>query len=169
MYTLGEVIREALDELPGASVHDIVNWIRMNHRQVIEDNFETISYQGLSAMVRAARKIHPRKEDDDYAESLCFDFGLPPMAFDKEISVPRDMDNLTKSVCDWPELEETTVRDFDKHIKLLIATGNATLTRATDCQALRDAAMQFSPNGDIDVTIGELRRIAQRRRGKATV
>lgn len=164
-YTLGEVIREGLDQLPGAAVRDIVNWIRTNHREVIEENFETISYLGLSNMVRAARKARKKPtEIDDYSTSLCFDFGLPPMEFDGEISVPRDMTNVMNSVCDWSDLEETTIRNFDKHIELLEATGAATLKHAEECRILRQAAMQHSPGGTIDITLGDLRKIARRKR-----
>jgi hypothetical protein len=166
-YTLGEVIREALDALPGAAVRDVVNWIRENHRSVVEDNFETLSYQGLSVMVRAARKSRaPSLELQEYSHSLCFDFGLSPMLLDHEISVPRDMENLINSPCDWPVLEEATLLDLDKHIALLRATGAATLAQAERCAKLRQGAVRYSPNGRLDLTIGALREMARAQRNR---
>jgi hypothetical protein len=160
IYTLREVVREACCALPGASVYDTVSWIRRHRRKVVEENFETLSYQALAILVRAERKSRP-PEVDDYSENLALDFGLTPVPLDREISVPKDLENPIAGGCDWRELEEATIRDLDAHILLLRATARATDLQAEHYNNLRQAAMRHNPNGNLNMTIRELRRIAR--------
>ena len=163
IVTLQEVIREACQKLPGANTHDTVNWIRRNYRKIIEDNFETLSYRALSVLVRAERKSRP--PEPEIHPSLFQDFELEPMQLDREISIPNDLENPINGGCDWRELEESTIRQIDAHIVLLDATAAATTAQANRYRRFRQAAMRYSPDGSLDITIGELRKIARHNRG----
>lgn len=159
---LSEVIREAIDTNPRAATHVVVRWIWDHYPHVIDENELTLINDGLGDRIRREHKARPPLgEITEFSLHLCFDFGLPPIQFDEEISVPRDIENLINSPCDWPSLEETTIRDFDKHILLLRATAKATLEHADNCEQLRQAAMRHNPDGNLDITIGKLRAIAR--------
>jgi len=163
MQSLGEVIDQGLDKFPGGAVRDIVNWIRTEHRRVVEENFETLSYAGLAAMVRQRRKNRVPTEEKFYAFSLCLDFGLPSLDLDSEISVPRDIDNPINSVCDWKEPDDATIDDIDKHIIALRAQSDADSRHAAAWLTVRQAAIKIS-GGRTDITIGELRKRARESR-----
>src|SRR5215469_7350223 len=159
---LNEVIREGIDNNPAARTYEVVCWIRDHYAGVIEENSITLINDGLADRIRREHKARPPLgEITDFSENLCLDFGIELMQFDQEISVPRDTENLINSVCDWPKLEDASIRAFDKHIALLKAIAEATLAHASGCEILRQAAMKHNPDGSLDRTIGELRQIAR--------
>lgn len=165
LTTLQDVIRKALDT--HVSTPEAVNWIRSHYRRIVDENWETISYTGLSVLVRAMRKTARQNNGDEFnSVSLCLDFGLSPMPLDEEISVPRDVDNIINSMCDWRAVDAASLADVEKHIQLLLATAAATNLQAKHWQIFLQAAMLYNPDpANLNITIGQLRKIA-RRRGK---
>jgi hypothetical protein len=160
IQTLEEAIDDALDILKGASTRDIVNWIRLNRRRIFDDNLETLGTEGLEARIRMRRKKRAPIEEAKSSGNLCFDFGLPAMELDTEVSIPSDMENLLYGPCEWKEPDDASIRDIDKHVLLLEAQGRSALARADSWRAVRQAAARFA-DGDLDLTLGELRRLAR--------
>jgi len=158
--SLGKVIDQSLDNFPGGTVPDIVNWICRNRRRVVEENFETLSCAGLAAMVRQRRKTGVPAEVKFYSFSLCLDFGLPWLDFDSEISIPRDMENPINSVCDWKKPDDATIDDIDKHLIAFEAQRDADSRHAACWMLVRQAAIKIS-GGRTDITLGELRKRAR--------
>jgi hypothetical protein len=161
IFTLREVVRIACQEMPRGSVHHTVSWIVEHHLPTLDDNSLTLYTKALAIMVREERKGRVTPETTLYHENLCLDFGLPPMPFDREISIPCDLNNPINGGCEWCELEEASIRNLDAHVVLLRATAAASVAAAEHYIALRQAAMRYNPDGDLDRTIGELRALAR--------
>jgi len=162
-YTLQDAIEEALAKTNNGSTREVVRYLQMHYRQVIDDNWMTVSGCGLGQMVRLFRKKPTNKDLHARIESLCFDFGLEPLDLDDEISVPVDMTNILNSECDWPELDDATIDDLDKHLLLREAQEQAHQARTRCYRLLRQAAARVVP-GRTDIPLRELRAIARKQR-----
>lgn len=160
LQTLEETIDEALEANPGGSVRQIALWIRLNRRAIFDQNLETLGTEGLEAQIRQRRKTRDPDDETKSSENLCLDFDLPPMDLDTEVSVPRDLNNLPYSECDWKESDDLTLEDIDRHIALLEAQSNAALAQADSWRRIRQAASKVA-RGRTDLTLGELRRRAR--------
>lgn len=163
-YTLQEVIEKALRETGNGPTREVTRYLQTHHRKVLDDNSLTIEAIGLGTLIRAHRKKPPHKNLYEKISNLCLDFGLEYMDLDDEISVPLDMTNVLNSECDWPDIEDTTVDDLDKHLILRDAQEAAHVTKTQYVRALRQAAAQVVP-GRTDIPLRELRVIARKRRG----
>ena len=164
-YSLQDAIREALEETHNGGTREVVRYLQMHFRQVLDDNQLTIEHIGLGPLIRAQRKKPPEKDLAVKIKNLCFDFGLPPLDLDDEISVPVDMTNILHSECDWPDLEDVTVDDLDKHLQLREAQRTAHDARTQCVIRLRQAAANVVP-GRTDIPLRKLREIARRERGE---
>jgi hypothetical protein len=161
IFTLREVVRIACQEMPRCSVQQTVSWIVEHHLPTLDDNSLTLYNKALSVMVREERKGGVTPEITLYHENLCLDFGIEPTPFDREISIPCDLNNPVSGGCEWRELEEASIRNLDAHVILLRATAAANVAMAEQYVTLRNAAMRHNPDGDLDRTIGELRQLAR--------
>jgi hypothetical protein len=159
-YTLQDAIEEALRKTNNGSTREVIHYLQMNHRKVLDDNSLTIESIGLGSMIRAFRKKPPNKDTYTKIKNLCFDFGLEYMDLEDEISVPLDLENILNSECDWPELDDATVDDLDKHLMLRDAQEAAHQARTECYRRLRQAAARVVP-GRTDIPLRELRRIAR--------
>jgi hypothetical protein len=167
-YTLQDAIEESLLKTNNGSTRDVIRYLQTHHCKVLDENSLTIEVSGLGNMIRAFRKKPPNKDWYEQAVSLCLDFGLEPMALDDEISVPLDVDGgILNSECDWPELEDATIDDLDKHLLLRDAQQRAFEARTRCVRLLRQAAASVVP-GRTDIPLGELRIIARVQRGTAS-
>src|SRR5262249_35195932 len=160
-YSLQDAIRESLEKTNNGSTREVVHYLQMNFREVLDDNQLTIEHIGLGPLIRAQRKKPPHKDLELKIRNLCFDFGLPPLDLDDEISVPVDMTNILTSECDWPDLEDATIDHLDKHLKLREAQRIAHDARTQCYVMLRQAAAQVVP-GRTDIPVRELRIIARK-------
>jgi len=162
-YTLQDAIEEALAKTNNGSTREVIRYLQMHHRKVLDDNSLTIESIGLGQMIRGFRKKPPSKDLHARIQSLCLDFGLDPLDLDDEISVPVDMTNILNSECDWPELDDATIDDLDKHLCLREAQEEAHKARTKCYRILRQAAAQVVP-GRTDIPLRELRVIAREQR-----
>ena len=161
--SLQDAIRESLERTNNGSTREVIHHLQTHFRHVLDDNQMTIEHIGLGPLIRAQRKRPPEKDWAERIESLCFDFGLPTLDIEDEVSVPVDMTNILNSECDWPDLEDATIDDLDKHLQLREAQRVAHDARTQCYIQLRQAAAKVVP-GRTDIPLRELRKIA--RRGK---
>jgi len=161
MYTLQDVIDEALRETRNGSTRDVIYWLQINRRQVLEENWLTICSEGLGNLIRARRKKREPAATPE-VHNLCLDFGLEDLDLPQQISVPTDMDNLPYSSSEWRELEEATVDDLDKHLALLDAQIELDMTSRATLRVLRQTAARVVPDRT-DIPLRELRVIARGR------
>jgi hypothetical protein len=164
-YNLQDAIRESIEQTNNGGTREVIRYLQMHFREVLDDNQMTIEHLGLGPLIRAQRKKPAYQDVERKIKNLCFDFGLPPLDLDDEISVPVDMANVLSSECDWPELDDATIDDLDKHFKLREAQRLAHDARTQCYLMLRQAAAKFVP-GRTDIPLRELRRIAKGRSGK---
>ena len=82
------------------------------------------------------------------------------MDLDDEISVPFDLDNILNCECDWPDLDDASIDDLDKHLLLRDAQQIAHQARTECVRRLRQAAARVVP-GRTDIPLRELREIAR--------
>jgi hypothetical protein len=163
-YSLQDAIEEALLKTGNGSTREVIRYLQVHHRRVLDDNSPAIESIGLGSMIRAFRKKPPKKDTYVRMQNLCLDFGLDPMDLDDEISVPADMTNILNSECDWPELEDATIEDLDKHLALRDAQEAAHQAKTQRYRLLRQALARIVP-GRTDIPIRELRAIARKQRG----
>jgi len=163
-FTLQEAIAEALEQTNNGGTRDVIRHLQLNFRRILDENSMTIEALGLGQMIRAQRKKPPKKDYQERLCSLCLDFGLPVLDLDDEIAVPIDMTNVLGSECDWPELEDATIDDLDKHLQLRAAQQIAHDARTRNYVRLRQAAANVVP-GQTDIPLRQLREIARRQRG----
>lgn len=161
-YSLQDAIDEALQKTNNGTTREVTRYLQMHHRKVLDDNSLTIEAVGLGSMIRQFRKKPPNRETHTKIQNLCFDFGLPYMDLDDEISVPIDMSNPLNSECDWPVLDDATIDDLDKHLVLRDAQQEAHAARTQCVRLLRQAAAKVVP-GRTDIPLRELREIARDR------
>lgn len=159
-YTLQDAIEDALEQTNNGSTRAVIRYMQLNHRKVIDANSLTIESVGLGSLVRQFRKKPPNKDVIARIQSLCFDFGLEPMDLDDEISVPLDLANILNSECDWPELDDATIDDLDKHLLLREAQESAHQAKTRCYRLLRQAAARVVP-GRTDIPLRKLRQIAR--------
>ena len=117
-YTLQDVIEEALLKTDNGGTRAVIHYLQLHHRRVLDDNSLTIESIGLGSMIRAFRKKRPTKDTYTKIKNLCLDFGLEYMDLDDEISVPLNLDNILNCECDWPDLDDASIDDLDKHLLL---------------------------------------------------
>jgi len=162
--TLQEAIAEALEETSNGNTRDVIRYLQMNCRKVLDENQMTIEALGLGQMIRAQRKKPTQKDYRERVRSLCLDFGLPVLDLDIEIAVPIQPDNVLSSDCDWPVLDDdATIDDIDKHLYLRKCQREAFDDRTECLETLRQAAAQVVP-GRTDIPMRELREIARSQR-----
>jgi hypothetical protein len=161
-YSLHEVIEEAIEKTGNGSTRDVIRYLQTHHRRVLDDNSLTIESIGLGNLIRAYRKKPSRKDFQAKIHSLCLDFGLPDLDLDDEVSVPVDMSNVLNSECDWPDLDDATIDDLDKHLILREAQEQAHQARTKSIRLLRQAAARIMP-GRTDIPLRELRKIARKK------
>jgi hypothetical protein len=161
-YNLQDAIREALEKTGNGSTREVIHYLQTHFREVLDDNQLTLEHIGLGPLIRAQRKKPTHLDLGEKIKNLCFDFGLPPLDLDDEISVPVNMNNILNSECDWPELDDATIDDIDKHLQLREAQRIAHDARTQCVMMLRQAAAQVVP-GRTDIPLRRLREI---RRGK---
>jgi hypothetical protein len=157
-YTLLDVVDEGLLETNSAPTRDVIHWILMNRRSVLDDNSLTLYSDALGNLIRTRRKKDTVAVTEIH--NLCFDFGLADLDLPDEISVPTDMDNLPYCSCDWQPLDDATVNDLDKHVLLLEAQIAANRASADAIRRLRQVAARVVP-GRTDIPLRDLRRIAR--------
>ncbi len=160
LYTLQDVVREALDKTNSGPTRDVIRWLQLNRRAVLDQNQMTIEVEGLGNIVRAERKKGANRESAPEIHSLCLDFGIETLDLPDEISVPTDMDNLLYCHCEWEPLDDATIDDLDKHVLLLQAQISANVASVDSISILRQAAIRVVP-GRTDIPLRELRRIAR--------
>jgi hypothetical protein len=159
-YTLLDVIDEALVITNSGPTRLVINWILLNRQSVLDDNRLTLYGEALGNMIRTRRKKKEKDPATDHTHSLCFDFGLKELDLPDEISVPSDMNNLPYCACDWPQLDDATIDDLDKHLALLDAQIELDMTSRANIRRLRQVAAQVVP-GRTDIPLRELREIAR--------
>ena len=159
-YTLLDVVDEGLAATNSAPTRDVIRWILMNRRSVCDDNALTCYSGYLGQLIRARRK--KKDAPNTSIEELCFDFGLELLDLPDEISVPTDMNNLPSCPCDWPEINDATVSDLDKHLALLDAQIELDMTSRANIRRLRQVVAQVVP-GRTDIPLRELRLLARQR------
>ena len=164
VYTLMDVVDEALEKNPSAPTREVVNWLQTNHRATLDDNKLTIESEGLGNIVRSRRKRREPGIVTPEVRGLCLDFGLEVLDLPEEISVPTDIDNLPFCPCKWPALEDATVDDLDKHLLLLDAQIALDMTSRANMRVLRQAAAKVIP-ARTDIPLKRLRVIARERNG----
>ncbi len=164
-YSLPAAIADALDRTNNGTTRAVIQYLQINHRKVLDENSLTIEGIGLGSLIRAYRKKPTQKDRDDKIKSLCFDFGLSPLDLDDEISVPVDMNNVLNCECDWPDIEDATIDDIDKHLILREEQEKAHAARTLALNTFRQAVARIVP-GRTDIPIRELRKIARRQRGE---
>src|SRR5262252_5599689 len=164
LMSLQEVIREALVATSGGLTGDIIRWLQMNRREILDANQLTIEAEGLGQIIRKERKEHGAPKGMD-VEALCLDFGLDPLDLDGEVSVPQDMERILSGPCEWPKLDDVTIDDIDKHVLLLEATSKSIAQKTTSMRVLRQAAALVVP-GRTDIPLRELRVIARQKRAE---
>jgi hypothetical protein len=160
-YTLIDVVDEGLAATNSAPTRDVIRWILMNRRFVLDDNCMTCYSGYLGQLIRARRK----KKDAPATsiQELCFDFGMEVLDLPDEISVPIDMNNLP-GPCDWAQIDDATVDDLDKHLALLDAQIELDMMSRANIRKLRQVAAQVVP-GRTDIPLRDLRGIARNERG----
>lgn len=159
-YGLMDAIDDALAKTNNGTTHNVIRYLQMNHRKVLDNNSLTIEGIGLGNLVRARRKKPESKDLHAKIQNLCFDFGLEYMDLDDEISVPIHLENILNSECDWVDIEEVTVDDLDKNLMLRDAQQKAHEIRTECVRALRQAAARVVP-GRTDIPLNKLRVIAR--------
>lgn len=158
VYTLMDVVDEGLAATNSAPTRDVIRWILMNRRLVLDENCLTCYSGHLGNLIRMRRK---KKETASTSiHSLCFDFGLEVLDLPDEISVPTDLNNLPYCPCEWPQIDDATVDDLDKHLMLLDAQIELDMTSRANIRELRQVAAQVVP-GRTNIPLRELRRIAR--------
>jgi hypothetical protein len=162
-YNLQDAIRESLEKTNNGSTREVIHYLQINFREVLDDNQLTLEHIGLGPLIRAQRKKPPEQDVELKIRNLCLDFGLPPLDLDDEISVPINMTNILNSECDWPTLDEATIDDLDKHLALRAAQRQAHDARTLCYETLRQAAAQVVP-GRTDIPFRKLREIARKRK-----
>lgn len=162
-YNLQEAIQHAIAGTGNGSTRDVIRYLQMYHRKVLDENSLTIEAIGLGNLIRSARKKPPLRDREEKIRSLCLDFGLPFLDLDDEVSIPMDMTNILGSECDWPDIEDSTVDDLDRHLALLDAQEKAHQAKTQAYRTLRQAAANVVP-GRTDIPLHELRVIARGRR-----
>jgi len=160
LQTLEAVIDEALDSLRGGRCCEVVAWIRERYPGILAEHITELADEGLEARVRRRRKVRSPIEETKASRNLCFDFSLPELQLDSEISIPRDLDDLLFGRSDWKEADDATLREIDSHILLLEAQARANLAKADNWRRVRQAAARYA-NGNFDLKLGELRRRAR--------
>jgi len=167
LYTLEDAFDEALKATCNAANRDVIRWLQIHKRNVLDDNRLTIESLGLNQMLRAFRK---KREGSDVVsskvESLCLDFGIPVLDLDDEISIPQDPENPLYGACDWIDLDNATVRQIDMHIELIDAQEAALHEKSANYRMLRQIVAQVVP-GRTDIPLRELRAIAREKNGNA--
>jgi hypothetical protein len=163
IYTLQDVIDEALLATNGGQTRDVIRWLQMNRRQVLDDNRLTIEAEGLGNLIRTRRKKREPGVITPDVHNLCLDFGLEDLDLPQEISVPTDMENLPYCACNWPRLDDATLSDIDRHLALLDAQIELDITARATMRVFRQAAARVVP-GRTDIPIRELRDIARSKR-----
>ena len=160
VYTLQDAIEEALEKTDSAPTRDVIRWLQMNRRPVLDDNSLTIEAEGLGNLVRAQRK---KRSDIALAReihNLCFDFGIEDLNLPDEISVPSDVNNLLYCACNWQPIDDATIDDLDMHVLLIEAQITASLASADTIRGLRQIVSRVVPDRT-DIPLRELRRIAR--------
>lgn len=155
IYTLQDAIDEAIAKTNTGTTHEVILWLQKHRRQLLDENQNIIEPEGLGNLIRACRK-RPTPETKEETRNLCFDFGLPDLELNTEISIPRDMENVLYCACDWKELDDATIADLDKHIVLLEAQAAANLEQAANLRKLRQAAAKRA-KGRTDIPLRDLR------------
>ena len=158
-----EAIDDALARTNNGTTHEVIDYLQTHHRKVLDENAMTIENNGLGQLIRGRRKKPDPVELVRKNESLCFDFGLDYLDLDDEISVPIDMENVLNSPCDWPQMDDATIEDIDKHLILRDAQEAVYAARTLAVRTLRHAAARVVP-GRTDIPLRELRVIAYKRR-----
>jgi hypothetical protein len=160
-FTLIEAIDATIDAMPGASVRDLVVWFRLHRRGVCDDNSETIGTLGLSQLFRERKKKRTPREEAA-TDNLCFDFGLPAMELDVEISIPLEKDNLLYGKCEWREIDDASIPNVEQHALYLDAQEQSIHAKAANYRLIIRAAKRFLKPGDPpDITLGILRERAR--------
>jgi hypothetical protein len=162
-YTLMDVVDEGLAATNSAPTGDVIRWILMNRRHVLDENCMTCYSGYLGQLIRARRK--KRDTPPTSIQELCFDFGMELLDLPDEISVPTDIQNPISCPCEWPQIDDATVDDLDKHLVLLDAQIELDMASRANIKKLRQVAAQVVP-GRTDIPLRDLRRIA--RNGDAT-
>lgn len=157
MYSLQEAIQHALDATNDGSTDEVVTWLRLHRRDVLDANEMTIERCGLGHLVREFRKKHKTPREAVTVRQICMDLGLEELDIDLEISVPRG-DGI--EICDWIDLDDATIDNLDAHALLLDEKATATAAKATNVRFLRQKAALIVP-GRTDIPLRELRRIAR--------
>jgi hypothetical protein len=168
VYTLSEAIDEGLRETGNGETRSVIRWLQMNRRPALDDNSLIIEAEGLGNLIRAHRKKNVPHTPNGFIRNLCFDFGLSALELDEQISVPKDAHDLVYGPCEWPELNNATVDDLDKHIALLEAQAADMQFKAANYRQLRQAAAQVVPDRT-DIPLHELRAILRKRSGAAPI
>jgi hypothetical protein len=158
--TLLDVIDEALDTLRGAPTRRLVAWLREQYPNIVAQHSIELEDDGLEGLFRKRRKERRPEEEANTSRNLCFDFGLPVLELDSEISIPRDIHNPIFGGSNWKEADKATLDDIDGHILLLEAQATANLVKADNWRQVRQAAARYA-KGNHKLTLGELRQIAK--------
>jgi hypothetical protein len=164
-YSLQDAIDEALEKTGNGGTREVTNYLQTHFRKILDANQPMIENIGLGPLIRAQRKKPPLQDYQEKIRQLCLDFNLPSLDLDDEVSVPIDMTNILNSECAWPELDDATVDDLDRHLKLREAQRVAHDARTRCYQILRQAAARVVP-GRTDIPLRVLRRIARESRGE---
>jgi hypothetical protein len=163
-YSLQDAIEDALGKTGNGSTREVITYLQLHHRKTLDANSLTIESVGLGSLVRQFRKKPPNKDFYIEVKNLCLDFGLGPLDLDDEISVPLDLGNVLNCECDWPQLEDATIEQLDKHLILREAQQRAHEAKTQAYRSLRQAAIAVALShfdGRCDVPLRDLRVIAR--------
>lgn len=164
LYTLEDVIDEALEATDSAPTPDVVHWILTHHPEVIDGNQLTLNEISLGVLVREHRKKKKKRVDAKTLSrilTLFDDLGLDPLEVDDEISIPLDPDDILYGKTEWRDLlEDATANDVWLHMELLKVTSEACLSKRDRYDILRQK-MVIIGNGRTDIPMHQLREMAQ--------
>jgi hypothetical protein len=157
--TLQEAIRQALIATYGGATDEVIRWLRLKFRDVLDANSHTIEQAGLNSIIRSYRK--KEKEAPEHAATvgqICLDFGLPHMNLDLEISVPGE------EGVRWIDIDDATIDDLDVHAMMLLEKASECAAKARHIRALRQEAARYA-GGRTDIPLRELRERARSNAG----
>lgn len=165
LETLQEATDDALEKFRGTkSNQEILDWLKINYPKILKENNDFVFDYGMRMYIRARRKGRPAAEEQRAAANLCFDFSLPQMELDTEISIPADLENPLGSEVAWKEPDDATLEEIRAHIILLRATAVFTLETADNWERIERAARIYQLPGE-EAVLKVLRKRARASKG----
>jgi hypothetical protein len=170
LETLSDVIDYALELFRGTKGNrEIADWIMENYPHVLTENAGMLSAEGLTSMIRRARKNRPPcgQDRDRSIRQMCIDFGVKPFDLDTEISIPMDRAQPLGCAADWKEFDDATLEEIEAHINLLKTQARKNDAMAEAWERIVDAARDYQRPGE-QVCLRELQQRARANRQAGT-